>query len=320
MTDSKQSDKQSSSTPRTDAEIMYPGSGIAMVRPEFARQLERELAEAKAAVNVAMHNHAEAENRAPRPPLAVQEETAWLIESVKGRWGTGYAAPLSPRAANVTTTREQVQDTLDKANDIDIALERGTTVSDDQLSIQRNLLQDLCLLALAPPHRHLKRELAEAQRYDKRVCDALGMKTVDPEEALNVIDGLRERLQYAEGLLEREGISLDGTRKADAELDRILSMTDEEVRQSLIAEGINPELAAENTKYGLMKVLERVQLGCENERLRERLRAAERDAARYRWLREANSIMPGKPRVQPIEWYCGTAVDNAIDAAMKEGK
>ena len=212
MASDSQSDKQSSSTPRTDAEIMYPGSGIAMVRPEFARQLERELAEAKAAVNVAMHNHAEAENRAPRPP-------------------------------NVTTTREQVQDTLDKANDIDIALERGTTVSDDQLSIQRNLIQDLCLLALAPPHRHLKRELAEAQRYDKRVCDALGMKTVDPEEALNVIDGLRERL-----------------------------------------------------------------------------RAAERDAARYRWLREANSIMPGKPRVQPIEWYCGTAVDNAIDAAMKEGK
>ena len=257
MASDSQSDKQSSSTPRTDAEIMYPGSGIAMVRPEFARQLERELAEAKAAVNVAMHNHAEAENRAPRPPLAVQEETAWLIESVKGRWGTGYfwrgvgefetwgtiekavrfarkedaeqvieslllnhkhkyghgldvkyeackhvwlggAAPLSPRAANVTTTREQVQDTLDKANDIDIALERGTTVSDDQLSIQRNLLQDLCLLALAPPHRHLKRELAEAQRYDKRVCDALGMKTVDPEEALNVIDGLRERLRAAE--------------------------------------------------------------------------------------------------------------------------
>ena len=127
MTEKPSSDKQSSSTPRTDAEIMYPGSGIAMVRPEFARQLER--------------------------------------------------------------------------------------------------------------------ELAEAQRYDKRVCDALGMKTVDPEEALNVIDGLRERL-----------------------------------------------------------------------------RAAERDAARYRWLREANSIIPGKPRVQPIEWYCGTAADEAIDAAMKEGK
>ena len=51
---------------------------------------------------------------------------------------------------NVTTTRKQVQDTLDKANDIDIALERGATVSDDHLSIQRNLLQDLCLLALAP--------------------------------------------------------------------------------------------------------------------------------------------------------------------------
>jgi DNA-binding TFAR19-related protein (PDSD5 family) len=33
-------------TPRTDAETIYPGSGIAMVRPEFARQLERELAQA----------------------------------------------------------------------------------------------------------------------------------------------------------------------------------------------------------------------------------------------------------------------------------
>lgn len=31
-------------TPRTDAEIMFPGGGICMVRPEFARQLERELA------------------------------------------------------------------------------------------------------------------------------------------------------------------------------------------------------------------------------------------------------------------------------------
>ena len=49
MTDNSQSDKPSSRTPRTDAEIMYPGSGIAMVRPEFARQLERELAEAKKA-------------------------------------------------------------------------------------------------------------------------------------------------------------------------------------------------------------------------------------------------------------------------------
>lgn len=28
--------------------------------------------------------------------------------------------------------------------------------------------------------------------YDKRLCFALGMKSIDPEEALNVIDGLRE--------------------------------------------------------------------------------------------------------------------------------
>ena len=55
------------------------------------------------------------------------------------------------------------------------------------------------------------------------------------------------------------------------------------------------------------------------QRVRE-LAEVKRDAARYRWLREANSIMPGKPRVQPIEWYCGTAADEAIDAAMKEGK
>jgi hypothetical protein len=31
-----------SDTPRTDAQVMYPGSGIVMVRPEFAQQLERE--------------------------------------------------------------------------------------------------------------------------------------------------------------------------------------------------------------------------------------------------------------------------------------
>ena len=49
-----------------------------------------------------------------------------------------------------------------------------------------------------PNIKSVLRELAEAKRYDKRVCDALGMKTVDPEEALNVIDGLRERLRAAE--------------------------------------------------------------------------------------------------------------------------
>ncbi len=41
-----------SDTPRTDAEIIYPGSGIVMVRPEFARTLERELAAARQALEV----------------------------------------------------------------------------------------------------------------------------------------------------------------------------------------------------------------------------------------------------------------------------
>ena len=39
-----------SDTPRTDAMIIFPGSGIVMVRPEFAQQLERELAEARAEI------------------------------------------------------------------------------------------------------------------------------------------------------------------------------------------------------------------------------------------------------------------------------
>ena len=168
MTEKPSSDKQSSSTPRTDAEIMYPGSGIAMVRPEFARQLER--------------------------------------------------------------------------------------------------------------------ELAEAQRYDKRVCDALGMKTVDPEEALNVIDGLRERLRAAE-----RNAAHPCTCHPDDNPPRPCPQKFALSECRKAAESASPSQDAA-------------------------------DAARYRWLREANSIIPGKPRVQPIEWYCGTAADEAIDAAMKEGK
>jgi hypothetical protein len=41
-----------------------------------------------------------------------------------------------------------------------------------------------------------------------------------------------------------------------------------------------------------------------------------RDAARYWWLRNANSIMPGAPGKRPIEWYCGTDADEAIDKAI----
>lgn len=36
-----------SDTPRTDAQIMFPGGGICMVRPEFAQDLERENAKLK---------------------------------------------------------------------------------------------------------------------------------------------------------------------------------------------------------------------------------------------------------------------------------
>src|SRR3990167_9917074 len=45
--------------------------------------------------------------------------------------------------------------------------------------------------------KDMERELADAHMYDKRVCTALGMTTVDPEEALNVIDGLRFSLSAA---------------------------------------------------------------------------------------------------------------------------
>jgi hypothetical protein len=53
------------------------------------KRLDRELAEAKADLA-----NMDAENtrllKAALPSLATQEETAWLIESVGGRWGTGY--------------------------------------------------------------------------------------------------------------------------------------------------------------------------------------------------------------------------------------
>lgn len=41
-----------------------------------------------------------------------------------------------------------------------------------------------------------------------------------------------------------------------------------------------------------------------------------KDAARYRFLRGAYSIMPGTPGKRPIEWYCGADADAAVDAAM----
>jgi len=75
-------------------------------------------------------------------------------------------------------------------------------------------------------------------------------------------------LLSAQELLDREGIDHDGTRKADAELDRILSMSDEEVRQSLLKEGIDPELAAYNSKYAIAQVVKLVDLRRENERLK----------------------------------------------------
>jgi hypothetical protein len=71
---------------------------------------------------------------------------------------------------------------------------------------------------------------------------------------------LARALLSANDLLEREGINHDGTRQHDAELDRVLSMTDEEVRASLVAEGIDPDLAAQNTKYAINQVIQLVQL------------------------------------------------------------
>lgn len=46
-----------SDTPRTDEAIMFPGGGIAMVRPEFARQLEREVSGKQAVIDRLMMEH-----------------------------------------------------------------------------------------------------------------------------------------------------------------------------------------------------------------------------------------------------------------------
>lgn len=49
----------------------------------------------------------------------------------------------------------------------------------------------------------LESALAEAKAtltdFDRRLCFALGMKTVEPEEALNVIDGMKEELEALRG-------------------------------------------------------------------------------------------------------------------------
>ena len=95
---------------------------------------------------------------------------------------------------------------------------------------------------------------------------------VRARKAASALESLSAQVAEYRSWLEREGIDIDGTKKADAELERIFNMTDEEVRASLIAEGINPEIAAENTKYAISQVIKLVQL-------RKRAEAAEKALA-----------------------------------------
>lgn len=56
----------------------------------------------------------------------------------------------------------------------------------------------------------------------------------------------------------------------------------------------------------------------EREEWRAKLEAAETDAGRYRWLREAGCNI--RDEDGPAEWYEGAEMDAAIDAAMRSDK
>ena len=49
----------------------------------------------------------------------------------------------------------------------------------------------------------------------------------------------------------------------------------------------------------------------------EQLAADRRDAARYRWLRRADSVAEDKRREELVKLYGDTFLDRAIDAAMR---
>src|SRR5690349_10157395 len=95
------------------------------------------------------------------------------------------------------------------------------------------------------------RKIADAIALAKQIVERDDVDNAAPSRILRpgTTDEytLAKTLLITHGWLEREGINLDGERERDEEMDRILSMSDAEVRASLIAEGIDPELAATNT-------------------------------------------------------------------------